>query len=270
MSAEPNLFPLIRKGHGPEVVVFLHGFLGAKEDWLPVMNRVAPKFDCIALDLPGHGEHRVNNVLPDMAGVIAWLDKARRSLAGVAWHMVGYSLGGRIALAYACEHPGHVQSLTLVSASPGIDHPTERAQRCARDAEWANDLISLPPEIVLARWYEQPVFSSLRAKPDLRSDLIARRSSGNMLQLAEALRAWGPGSVPSLWNRLNTLPMPVQWIAGEGDPLYTAMGERIHALAPVVDVRIIAGAGHTVHLEQPDELGHTIERFIINAQKGET
>jgi 2-succinyl-6-hydroxy-2,4-cyclohexadiene-1-carboxylate synthase len=270
MSVEPKLFPLIRAGHGPEVVVFLHGFLGAKEDWLPVMSRVTPQADCIALDLPGHGEHRGQVHVPDYAGVIAWLEEARLRLAGVAWHVVGYSLGGRVALAYACAYPAHVRSLTLVSASPGIDDATERAQRRARDADWANDLTSLPPETVLNRWYAQSVFSSLCTKSEMRSELIARRCNGNMSQFADVLRAWGPGSIPSLWNRLNTLPMPVQWIAGEGDPLYTAMGERIHAVAPAVNVRSIAGAGHTVHLEQPDDLGHTISRFIINAHKGET
>jgi len=268
MLSDSNRYNVIREGARSPPVIFLHGFLGVKEDWRPVIHALSSNADCIAIDLPGHGELCSNVPVCEFAALVTWLDEVRRHLGLPDWHMVGYSLGGRLALAYACVYPAQVRSLTLVSASPGIDDKNERSQRRKNDQKWALDMASSEPVDFITRWYHQPVFASLQRNPGMLSSLCTKRSHNNMQVLAEVLQKWGAGVVPSRWNDLSSLSMPVQWIAGEFDAAYVAMARRIEQVAPNVVVKIITGAGHTVQLEQPEELSHSIERFITKPREG--
>lgn len=268
MPSDLNRFAIIREGATSPPVIFLHGFLGTKDDWRSVFRVMSAHANCIAIDLPGHGDQASHEPVREFSAAVEWLDDVRRHLGLDSWHAVGYSLGGRLALAYACTYPANVRSLTMVSASPGIEDETERARRREQDMVWARDMVASGPEEFISRWYQQPVFASLQRDPVMLSNLRAKRSGSTMHVLAEVLRQWGAGVVPSRWNVLSTLPMPVQWIAGELDSTYVAMGRRIKLVAPTVVVRTITGAGHTVHLEQPEELGHSIERFITKAREG--
>jgi 2-succinyl-6-hydroxy-2,4-cyclohexadiene-1-carboxylate synthase len=269
MPFDLNHDVIIRKGIAAPPVIFLHGFLGAKDDWRPVFRELSAHADCIAIDLPGHGEQGANAPVCEFSAAVGWLDDLRRHLGLESWHVVGYSLGGRLALAYACAYPGRVRSLTMVSASPGIEDEKERAERRERDKAWAQDMVSSTPEEFISRWYQQPVFSSLHRDPVLLSNVCSKRVHNNMHVLADVLLQWGAGVVPPRWSAMSSLPMPVQWIAGELDAAYVAMARRIEHEAPNVVVRVLTGAGHTVQLEQPVELGHSILRFIMNpAGKG--
>ncbi len=108
-----------RRGARPHVV-FLHGFLGSKEDWVPHMRALATLgWSCTAVDLPGHGESAqpadvgVEQVAAALASVLR-----ERGLAGCA--LVGYSMGARVAMSTAVHHPDVVGSLACVSGTPGI------------------------------------------------------------------------------------------------------------------------------------------------------
>ena len=133
MSSNQTAWPFIRVNGDKPPVVFLHGFLGAKEDWLPVIDVVSKTHECMAPDLPGHGKNVAVKTLPDFDQLIIELDKFRQSLGVERWHLVGYSMGGRIALSYAQKFPAHTLSLIQVSSSPGITDESERAQRRERD-----------------------------------------------------------------------------------------------------------------------------------------
>lgn len=233
------------------MVVFIHGFLGCREDWRSVMDHLGG--ESLALDLPGHGDNRVRP--PDFPGLLAWLADSLPDRA----HLVGYSMGGRISMHFAHAYPERVQSLTVVSASPGIENEDQRAVRRKSDFEWADTLRTMSISDFLSAWYAQPVFASLRNKPELLAEMIERRSVGDAGFLADALVKWGQGLVPSLWR----VPLHVsrQWVFGEQDTAYVKIARSAENSLPGI-MHIIKNAGHTVHLEQPVLLADSIKSFI--------
>src|SRR5262245_37449007 len=118
----------LKRGEGTPFV-FLHGFLGCARDWEALASKLdAPSF---AIDLPGHGR----------SPFTAQFEEALSSaLPPEPVHLVGYSMGGRLALRYALAEPERVASLTLIGAHLGLKTESERAARLARDAVWARKL----------------------------------------------------------------------------------------------------------------------------------
>jgi 2-succinyl-6-hydroxy-2,4-cyclohexadiene-1-carboxylate synthase len=237
-------------------VVFLHGFLGERGDWDAVIQRLGRP--AIAFDLPGHGDAVSDRAIPEFNALIEGLGAMIPSPA----HLVGYSMGGRIAMHIALRFPERVSSLVVISASPGIENETQRAMRRESDTAWANKLRKMERRDFLREWYAQPVFASLRDKPEQLAAIIERRITGDAGLLADALVKWGQGTVPSLWRV--PLDVPRQWIFGEKDVAYTKMaGDPENPLPGNIHIiKIIKDAGHTVHLEQPAAVADSIRRFI--------
>jgi 2-succinyl-6-hydroxy-2,4-cyclohexadiene-1-carboxylate synthase len=224
---------------GPRLV-FIHGFTQTRESWRPVAKGFAHDHEVILLDAPHHGaSHAVDVTLSEAAHLIAAAVNG-----GVC---IGYSMGGRMALHAALEHPESIGALVLVSATPGIDDPDERAARRDADALLANDLEQMGTDAFLKTWLAQPMFRHLRPNPD---DIAARRMNPAGA-LAQSLRTCGTGSQESLWSRLASLTMPVLLVSGEDDHKFTDIACRMHAALPQARLEIVEGAGHSPHLEQP-------------------
>ena len=235
----------------PPTTVFLHGFLGQPADWAPVQAALGPAVRVRVPVLPGHGGSAVRDVE----------DFIREQAALGPCRLVGYSLGGRIALHWALAHPASVQSLVLVSASPGLEHESDRAARRARDAGWAAQLRAGDRDAFLQAWYAQPVFAALRAKPYILADVMRRRARGSLADLAEMVERMSPGRMPSLWERLGELTMPVLHVAGEADPAYLAVSCRAAGLSPRGTARSILDSGHAVPEEQPAALAAVLQQW---------
>ncbi len=247
-------------------VLFLHGFWGDNRDWEPIAKHMAPERPCLALDLPGHGRtpwpaagdaHGFPDVAADLARFLE-----DRGIAKVI--LVGYSMGGRIALYFALEHPQRVAALVLESASPGLRSEAERPARRAWEAEWAQALESDPIDAVLERWYDQALFASLRRNPTLLAGMKARRREANPAGLAMAMRCLGAGAQPALWDRLPELSPPTLAIAGRDDPKYVDIVEAMAEIQPRLHTRIMEGCGHNAHAEDPVGYARVLREFIIN------
>ena len=228
----------------PLTTVFLHGFLGQPADWADVQAHLGPSLRVRVPVLPGHG-----------AGAARTEDEFVRQQSEMGpCRVVGYSMGGRLALRWALASPRQVRSLVLVSASPGIEGDIDRAERRARDARWAMLLRAGDREAFLKAWYEQPVFASLHANPYLLADVCRRRARGSLRDLAEVVERMSPGAVPSLWRRLGELGQPVLHVAGERDVVYAGMAARAAGLSPRGEKHSIPNSGHAVAEEQPAAL----------------
>jgi len=243
-------------------VVLLHGFMGFGNDWSAVGDWLARRgVEWLAPDLPGHGNSLLLPARQSYATWGDWLAKTldERGLKQVA--LVGYSLGGRVALAFALAYPDRVGALVLVSANPGIEDEEERATRRRADDERAAFIRSQGMEAFLSRWYSMPLFASLHSHTALIEHIMATRAGQNTEAMAEVISAMSPGRQPSLWHDLPKLTMPSLWLAGALDPKYPKIAARA-AKAANGRLLIVPSAGHNIPAERPRCLAAALLAFL--------
>ncbi|MCY4135092.1 MAG: 2-succinyl-6-hydroxy-2,4-cyclohexadiene-1-carboxylate synthase [bacterium] len=232
--------------------VVLHGFTGSASAMAPLTSRLPDPV--LALDLPGHGLGPVSDNPNDytMAAAVAGLVSATSHLGRFA--LVGYSLGGRVALHFALAHPDRVGSLALIGVRAGIDDPDERAGRIAADEALADRIESEGIEWFADYWADQPLFDTQkqRLSAQVRAELRAQRLACDPRGLAHSLRGMGAGAVEPVGCRLRELAMPCALIAGVDDAKFVGIAQEMAAEIPQAVVCLIPDAGHAAHLEAPD------------------
>lgn len=249
MSSEP-------KQKAPTLVM-LHGLLGDRDDWAEVRAGLVD-VDCIALDLPGHGEnHQVQ--VSSFDAFHHWLSEALVTRGILRYCLLGYSLGGRLALYHASRQPLGLEGLWLESAHPGLP-ASERPARVAHDEGWALRFEQEPLEDVLADWYQQPVFADLTEAQ--RSRQILRRLAANHgLAVARMLRATSLGHQPSLWQWLESASLPVGYFSGRQDAKFHNLASYLASLAPHLRHITLEG-GHNLHSEQPEAFSQQLNAWL--------
>jgi 2-succinyl-6-hydroxy-2,4-cyclohexadiene-1-carboxylate synthase len=237
-------------------LVLLHGFLGEPSDWDAVAADLAVERRVVRVDL-------LKAQVPQ-ASVAAFADAVAAGLraAGLApARIVGYSLGGRIALALAARHADVVARVLAVSATPGLEDEEERSARAAADDALAAALERDGIEAFIDRWYAQPLFASLRSHPDY--GLVSRRrAGGSSAAWARVLRDASPGRTPPLWDELPHLAARTSLAVGSLDAKYLDLARRAVERAPALRVDVVEGAGHAVHLERPTALAARIDALL--------
>jgi 2-succinyl-6-hydroxy-2,4-cyclohexadiene-1-carboxylate synthase len=227
-------------------LVLVPGFTQTAATWNPVRAQLGDDVEVMALDVPTG---------LDFVATAAALGE----LGGRAVY-AGYSMGGRLCLRLALDDPERVRGLVLLSASPGIADPTERAARRQADEDLALEIERDGVDPFLARWLRQPLFASL---PPEAADLDSRRAGNTVATLTHALRALGAGVQEPLWDRLGDLEPPFLPVAGSLDEKYVVIAfEMAQAVRRDVHPLLIGGAGHAVHLEQPDAVASVLRRVV--------
>ena len=229
------------------VLVLLHGFTNSGASWQPVISGLGGRYRAIAPDIRGHA------TAGDQAPVT--LDAVVNDVAALTpgpFALVGYSQGGRVALHAALALPHRVTRLVLIGASPGLADEAEREQRRIADERLAEQIEALTIDEFARQWAQAPILAD--APPDVAAIAHADRLQSTPRGLAAALRGLGAGTLPSVWDRLHELRMPVQLIAGERDTKFTALAHEMARCIPTASVHVIPGAGHAVHLERPDAI----------------
>jgi 2-succinyl-6-hydroxy-2,4-cyclohexadiene-1-carboxylate synthase len=241
-------------GAGPPLLL-LHGFTGSARSWDGVRPGLASYARLILPDLVGHGASPKPDDLArySFEACVADLVQLLDDLAIDRAHVLGYSMGGRVALHLALAHPDRVRSLLLESASPGIEDPVERAARIAADEALAQRIETHGIAAFVDEWERQPLLALAdHASAEVRAEQHAQRLQNDPLGLAMSLRGMGAGQQRPLWSELPRLSMPVSLLVGERDTRYCAIAERMLPLLPKGELTIAERAGHTVHLDQPD------------------
>jgi 2-succinyl-6-hydroxy-2,4-cyclohexadiene-1-carboxylate synthase len=236
-----------------ERVVLLHGFGGTRRAWDGVSERLdRERYLPLALDLPGHGEAAAEPGALTFAGCVrSVLERSPPSFT-----LGGYSLGGRVALHVALAAPERVERLVLVACSPGIEDASERAARRAADGALAEELEQGPYEEFIERWRTQPLFAE--DPPEVAELARADQRRNRPERLAAVLRRLGTGEMQPLWDRLGEIEIPCTVVVGERDAKFQALGERIVALLPRAELRVVAG-GHALPLENPAAVARALE-----------
>lgn len=223
-------------------LVFLHGFSGDRNEWRKVGDAF-PAWPRLYLDLPGHGGS-ADIAVQDFAGVNTLLQSMFNSYNIHKYWLIGYSLGGRVAMNFASQPRAGMRGLIVEGGHPGLQDAEARQARRSNDSAWAERFRREPLEQVFADWYQQPVFASLNAAQ--RESLVALRSRNNGATLAAMLQATSLAAQADLRASLQARDFPFHYLCGERDAKFRAIAQTLAA-----DLHLIHHAGHNAHRDNP-------------------
>jgi len=257
-------------GDGPPLLL-LHGFTGSGATWTPHLPALAPQVTAVAVDLIGHGgsdapvdplHYRMDAQVRDLWGLADALGFAQTPIG-----ILGYSMGARVALQMTAAAPARVSRLILEGGTPGLADDAARRARRAADERLAFDIELRGVEPFVDSWEAQPLFATQQQLPaEVRQALRQERLRNTPAGLANSVRCNSVGAQRSLWDRLDTVAMPALLIAGALDPKFADIATATAARMPAARLAIVPGAGHAVHLEQPQEF----DRLVVDFLEGPT
>ena len=243
-------------------IVLLHSFAQSSASWDGVARLLAKACPVIAFEFAGHGGSDCPRD-PASYALEAQAEALHAFLAGFETKpvVVGYSMGGRIALAAAVRDPrafaAHAAALVLESVGLGPADDDERAASARRDAANAARLRADGLAAFMEDWERLPLFATQRALPsDVRERVRAERMSGDAEALARSFEHAGQHAMPARADVLAALAalrdegFPVQYVAGACDAKYRALAALL-AAEGLCASHVIEAAGHNVHLEKP-------------------
>jgi 2-succinyl-6-hydroxy-2,4-cyclohexadiene-1-carboxylate synthase len=225
----------------------IHGFLGLPSDW-----------NFLEKDHSSHEFHKINL----SAGY-----QPEKGFEGFSAHLnslinpnetnilLGYSLGGRLALHAIKDHPKVWKAAMLVSVNPGLPSEEMQADRMLKDGVWAIRFLAENWSSVLNKWNQQPVF--------LHSKNIDRRMDDfNRDVLADMLTYWSLGRQQDLRQTIKNLPLPIYWVSGALDSYFIHLQDSIlldHSSSCKIT---IPEAGHRVPWDQPAAFSELFGSFL--------
>ena len=239
--------------------MFLHGFLSTAGVWDPVIDRLGQDFRCVAVDLPGFGRSAKGAAVPTgVWGRAEWLRALLDAVGLDAVTLVGASMGGQTALAFASRYPARARNLVLIAPFAREPDPYP-----ARDA-WSWPLVVwLFERSMFSRqwlaWRQRQQMARPHRLPRGRIDDLFRQT-----QTPGFLKGVRDGyitpPVDDLREHLAGVRAPVLVLWGAGDrTLSVELSREIAARVPAGRLRVIAGAGHSVQLDEPEIVARTIQ-----------
>lgn len=255
-------------------ILFLHGFMGDCHEFKQAIAGLSKRFYCVAIDLMGHGQTHLIDQAPQDA-VIVTKQEHYYTIQASAYlvikildflrldccFLIGYSMGGRLALYLTIHFPQYFHKTVLESASAGLRTDAERSDRLVKDQQLAAKLESGDFRQFLENWYQQPIFASLRSHPDF-PELLEQRLNNSPSQLAKSLRNLSTGMQPSLWEDLPKIETPLLLLAGELDPKFVKINQQMEQLTKCSQLEIVPNCGHNIHFESPELFVEKIQAFL--------
>ncbi|MCC3529617.1 MAG: 2-succinyl-6-hydroxy-2,4-cyclohexadiene-1-carboxylate synthase [Microcoleus sp. PH2017_22_RUC_O_B] len=244
------------------LILLLHGFTCDSQDFDQIISLLSQSYCCLAVDLPGHGKTKVTgdescyNMSNTAQALIHLLDNLQIDKC----LLLGYSMGGRLALYMTLHFPDRFEKVVLESASGGLKSEKDRSRRRQADSETAQNLENSNIKDFILNWYDRPLFKSLKKSPKFEK-LIESRLANNPLELAKSLRNMGTGNQPSLWEKLAQNQIPLLLLAGEDDDKFQRINAEIASLCPAATLKIIPNAGHNIHFENIDDFASVVRQF---------
>ncbi|MGX7051536.1 2-succinyl-6-hydroxy-2,4-cyclohexadiene-1-carboxylate synthase [Leuconostoc palmae] len=235
--------------------LLLHGFMGSMNDFDTIKDKLPGQVMLINLLGFGRNVPTVND--PEKFKMKNQINDITMLLDDVNWqtfNLLGYSMGGRLALGLALEIPDRITYLFLESATAGISENIDREIRRKQDNIRANDIIENFENFVL-QWEKLPLFKSQLLLPaDQQQKMRSQRLNQNKYNVANSLVYMGTGSQPNFWNQISDLNVRVKIIVGEYDKKFQRIALKMTNMMRKASFVIIDNAGHNIHFEQPDEM----------------
>lgn len=264
-------------------LILLHGFGGSPASW-DAFRACLPSEQVVwAPELIGHGVAcRAGHGFEDeVTRLLEGLSEVSRSTSTDRWWLVGYSMGGRLALGMLVRAAGLELEHTfaggsLIGANPGLEGEEPRRARRRNDARWSRTLEAEGVEAFLEAWRAQPLFASQERLPAAELERQRRITlRHDPVQLACAMRALSLGSMPVYRDALGDIHEPVDWIVGSLDQKFQALAEEAIERMPARGSRAakrggrlvsVPEVGHNVVLEAPEQLARLVRDRVRQEQ----
>lgn len=225
----------------------LHGFLGLSSDWS-------------FLRIPHHAID-LSKVPPFPSTLKEWGHYFNGTIQKDPHSyniLLGYSLGGRLALHALLDEPSLWDGGVIVSAHPGLSSDAEKKQRINEDTVWSHHFLNDPWLDLMQRWNHRDVFKESAPLPRHESDY-------SRSHLVHAMKEWSLGNQEDLRPALRHLPLPILWMTGERDKKFTTAAHTIQLNGPRSSIKVLAG-GHRVPWDTPVAFQEELINFINSIQ----
>ncbi len=247
-----------------KVIVMLHGFTGSTKTWQHIAKEL-PDYHIVAVDLIGHGQSVApgSSTAYEMKPQLEVLEEIFEKLALSKFTLVGYSMGGRIALSYTVNYPKRVSQLILESASPGLANEADRFARKQADDLLAHKIEANGIASFVEAWENIPLFASQKNLPQhIQQEIRTERLQQSKEGLANSLRGMGTGMMPSMWGHLAEITCPVTLITGDLDKKFVQIAREMKKLIKNAKHYTVEAAGHTIHVENPVKFATIVKETI--------
>lgn len=247
--------------------LFLHGFMGNHHDFDQILDYLPGTVWTV--DLLGFGNQAplVPRKRLSMESQIIDFEIIFQHFNWQNLNLVGYSMGGRLALGLAQSHlADFINCLVLESSTAGLDSVQRRQERQLQDEQRANALLADYRQFV-QNWRQLPLFASQKLLP-VRQQVQIQHERLNQKpdNMANSLRMMGTGSQPNFWPKLKNLKSFTGLIVGENDFKFIKIAQKLSESIPDAELTVVKNAGHNVHLEQPGVYQEILQQICIKSR----
>lgn len=256
------------KNQSKQLLVMLHGFISDATTYHSLIERLVEHTNVLTIDLPGHGlDTSSMDEVWDFPFITRQLDEVLIQYQTYDVFLLGYSMGGRVALYYAIHGNETLSGLLLESTSAGIQNETDKVERAQVDAARAKVLEIAGLDIFVNDWEKLPLFrSQYNLAPEIRQSIRNNRLNQDANKLAKALRDYGTGHMPNLWPHLSLIRIPTLILVGEKDKKFVQIGQQLENHLQDSHKVQISNVGHTIHVEDSTEFDTIILGFLKEEQ----
>jgi 2-succinyl-6-hydroxy-2,4-cyclohexadiene-1-carboxylate synthase len=260
-----NLEQIKELDKSKDYVLFLHGFTGCAEDWFPVFEQMPDKYNYIAMDIVGHGKSDVPGSPSkyNIESIISQIKFVKDYFTPNKIFLLGYSMGGRIALSYASVYPDDLKGLILESASAGIKNDEERQKRYDEDLKLAEFIETHTVEEFIEMWNDQELFNTQRRfSNDKLKKIKKKKALGSKIGYANSLKGFSTGIMPPVHDKLKKIPLKVLLITGDLDTKFTGINARLAKRFFKAKHKIVRNSGHNTHLEESKRFVEIVLNYL--------
>ncbi len=257
-SSEPDQAAYRMLGHGTPLL-FLHGFLGSSRNWLPLMERLHSQFRCIGLDLLGFGDSAKPVRRYDIATEVDFVQQFVVTKALSPAYIVGYSLGGWVAVAYALAYPAAVKGLILVAPAGIRDDSFCGRYNHLRPLLWRTPIVDWGLHLLQTLAGQFGKAEMMSQFWQIRRELLANPAAYSFL--VDRLRP--EDAIDTVERLIDQLDLPTLVVSGDRDATIPLWHSETYAKGIAgAQLVVIPGADHALPQTHVEELGKLIGQWV--------
>jgi pimeloyl-ACP methyl ester carboxylesterase len=245
-------------------VVLLHGFLESEKIWEYHAKLLSENYKVVCIDLPGHGKSDCFGYVHSMELMADSVNEVLRSLGLRRYVMIGHSMGGYVALAYAEKYPAHLKGLALFQSTSLADSPEKQADR-----DRVAKLIPAKKEAFIQEAIPRLFASSfIKRHPEWPKRLIAMAMETSHRGIIAA--TLGMKNRKSSIELIRKLKCPIALIQGRHDKILPPkIHQELWKEASTGQLYLLDSSGHIGMIEEPEKTLEHLKNFIRLSHKKE-